>query len=338
MNLPKLIYIGNELKAHGKNPTTIDTLAPLLRKEGYNVVTASGVQNKPLRLMHMWGVMLKHSASARWLLIDTYSTANFWYAYSAARLARLLGLKYVLILHGGDLPKRLKTNPGQMRWLFKNAAKIIAPSAFLQDRFQKAGINDITFIPNAIPLQEYDYKMRTHIRPKILWVRAFSKIYDPLTAVKTLELLLKNHKDAELCMVGPIKDDSYEECLRYVKKNELPVTFKGILTKKEWHRLSENYDVFLNTSIIDNTPVSIIEAMALGFPVVTSNVGGIPYLLQEQSTGFLVDNGNPQAMANAVEVLLSNSELTQTMSISAREKAQKFDWSLVKEQWSQILS
>ena len=55
------------------------------------------------------------------------------------------------------------------------------------------------------------------------------------------------------------------------------ITITGILRKAEWIELSKDYDVFINTTNVDNMPVSVIEAMALGMPIVSTNVGGIPF-------------------------------------------------------------
>lgn len=338
MSKKQLIYIGNKLKERGGNPTSIDILAPLFQKEGYDVITASGFKNKAFRILHMLSVILKNSRSANWVLIDTYSTSNFWYAYSAGRLAHFLGLKYILLLHGGELPERLQRTPGKTHWLLKHACANIAPSAYLKDKFQAAGISGIKYIPNSINLKDYPFKERTGFQPKLLWVRAFAGIYDPMSAIQTLELLLERYQDAELCMVGPEKDDSFKKCRDYVGKKNLPVTFTGILDKREWHRLSESYCIFLNTSTIDNTPLSVIEAMALGLPVVSTAVGGIPVLLEDQRTGLLVPANNSPAMANAVEHLLSHPENAKQISVSARQQVEKFDWNSVKDLWAQVFS
>lgn len=333
-----MIYVGNKLKERGGNPTSIDTLAPLFQQEGYEVVSASAIKNKFFRLMHMLGKILRHSYTADHLLIDTYSTANFWYAYSAGRLAKLLGLRYILLLHGGGLPKRLRSNPSTTTWLLKNSSCNIAPSAYLKDRFEEAGIPGIRFIPNTIPLKDYPFKERTDIQPKLLWVRAFAGIYDPMTAVKTLELLLEDHSKAELCMVGPVKDGSFKDCQDYVKEKDLPVTITGIMDKREWHRLAESYDIFINTSTIDNTPVSVIEAMALGLPVVSTSVGGIPDLLENQRTGLLVPPGDPAAMSKAIEDLLNHPENARQISFSALQEVKNFDWNSVRDLWAKVLS
>lgn len=338
MKNKRLIYIGNQLKKWGGNPTSIDVLAPQLEKEDFEVICASAFRNKILRALHMLSVILKNSRSADWILIDTYSTQNFWYAYFCGKLAHLLKKKYVLLLHGGDLPKRLQTTPAKTRWLLKKSHVNIAPSVYLQKRLQEEGLSEIKYIPNSISLKNYEFRERKDVQPKLLWVRAFANIYDPMSAIKTLELLFEKYEQAELCMVGPEKDETFKKCQAYVEEKALPVSFPGKLDKSRWHQLSQEYDIFLNTSTVDNTPVSVIEAMALGLPVVSTNVGGIPYLITDGHHGVLVPPNDPAAMANAVEELLSHPEKTHDRAISAREKVEEFDWDIVKKQWVELLS
>ncbi|PRX46283.1 glycosyltransferase family 4 protein [Salegentibacter salegens] len=335
--MKKLLYIGNELEDRGGAPTSIDQLSPLLRNEGFEVKTSSSHKNQALRLSEMLTSIIKNKSWTNYVLIDTYSTRNFWYAVLTAQLCENLQLDYILLLHGGGLPRRLKKNPQLSASLFKNAKLNIVPSRYLFEVFQQAGFTNLKYIPNSIFLQDYPFKLRKNLKPKLFWVRAFAEIYNPMLAIKVLEALLIDYPDAELCMVGPEKDKSYKECVNYAEKNKLPVKFTGKLTKSEWTALSKDYDIFLNTTNVDNTPVSLIEAMALGFPIVSTNVGGIPYLLQNKKTGLLVPLNEKTAMLNAIKELLQNPNLAESLSQNARRQAENFDWEIVKKDWKEIL-
>lgn len=337
MSSRQIIYIGNQLESRGGTPTSIDILAPLLQQEGYIVKTASEKKNRFFRLTEMLLLLVKNTKSTQVVFIDTYSTANFWYAYFTGQVCRKLRLNYIPLLHGGNLTARLKRSPRACESLFKNATLNIAPSYFIKEKFQQNGISGVQYIPNSLKIEEYSYKIRKSLKPKLLWVRAFSEIYDPLMAIQSLEILLKEFPDAELCMVGPEKDSSFQECMAYVEKKKLPVRFTGKLDKKEWHELAIEYDIFLNTTKIDNTPVSVIEAMALGIPVVSTNVGGIPYLIDNHANGVLVPPQKPLEMSNAIAVLLRDPDGSQKLASSARLKVEKFDWAEVKKMWHTVL-
>ena len=140
-----------------------------------------------------------------------------------------------------------------------------------------------------------------------MWVRSIHAIYNPLMAIKVLNEVLKFSSNAELCMVGPIKDNTIELINELIFKWNLQekVTLTGKLEKKEWIKLSEEYDIFINTSNFDNLPVSLMEAMALGLPIITTNVGGIPFLINHNSTGILVNQNDSDEIVVAVTDLIT---------------------------------
>src|SRR5690606_5008813 len=133
-------------------------------------------------------------------------------------------------------------------------------------------------------------------------------------------------------------DGSLSAAKKYAKKHDLRVNFTGKLKKKEWIKLSTAYDIFINTSDIDNTPVSVIEAMALGLPVVSTNIGGIPYLIEEGKTGLLVNPNDPEAMAKKIISLLNDTDLAARLAQHGGEKTMEFDWELIKEEWNKVLT
>ena len=332
-----IIYIGNKLEGRNSTPTSIDTLAPLLRKEGLTVITASSNENKLLRLLDMLVNVWRHRKTADYVLIDTYSTQNFWYAYAVAVLCQKLHLKYIPILHGGELPRRLKSSPKASEKIFRNAFLNVAPSLYLKSEFETAGFHNIRYIPNSIEIENYPFLERRNPRPKLLWVRAFAEIYNPFLALQVLELLLPKYPEAELCMVGPPRDESFKTCKRIASEKKLPVIFPGKLEKEEWISLSTDYDIFLNTTNVDNTPISVIEAMALGLPVISSNVGGLPFLISADIDGILLPPNDATRMARAVENIIEDLIRSLERTRLARKKTEAFDWQTVKKDWLNLL-
>ena len=333
--MKKILYIGNNLST--SNPTTLQQLSEILKASGFVVAIYSSKKNKVLRLLAMCFGVLKYR-NADYLLVDTYSTTNFLYALIVSQLARFLSIPYIPILHGGNLPTRLQQHPWFSKLIFKNAYLNIAPSNYLLKEFQQKGFKT-TFIPNAIAIEKYVYKERENLQPSLLWVRAFDKIYNPVMAIKVLYELKKTHSNAVLCMIGPDKDGSLKEVIEIAKQYGVldSVEFAGMLSKEIWIDRSKEYAIFINTTSIDNTPVSVIEAMALGLPVVSTNVGGLPYLIEDLVNGILVENNNVVQMVEAIEELLQNAEKVNKITINAREMVEEFDRILVKQQWINLL-
>ena len=334
--MKNLLYIGNKLSKHGVTPTTIETLGPLLKQEGFRVQYSSSQKNKVFRLVAMlWSVLQNRKSD--YVLIDTYSTANFWYAFAVSQLCRLLQIKYIPILHGGNLSFRLKNNPKICGMIFKNSFQNVAPSLFLIDEFKAEGYNNIIHIPNAIELDKYPFLERKKAAPNLLWVRSFAKIYNPIMAVEVFASIKKIYPEAVLCMVGPEKDGSLSEVKQKAKDLNAEVFFTGKLSKHDWIDLSKNYSVFINTTHFDNMPVSVIEAMSLGLAVVSTNVGGIPFLLENEKESLLVPDRDVNKMVEAIVRLIDEPELFSKITTNSREKIKQFEWQEVKLKWLTIL-
>lgn len=333
-----LLYIGNKLSNHGNTDTSIETLGGFLEDEGYKVFYASSFKNKFFRMFDMILKTIIYCNKVDYVLIDVYSTQNFWYAFIISQLCRLLNLKYVSKLHGGNLPSRINKSMFFSKLIFNNSYKNIAPSAYLFDVFKEAKFKNLVYIPNTINIDNYPFKERSIVVPKLLWVRSFSPIYNPIMAIDVLNLLRNDFPSAELCMVGPDKENMISMCEQYAKENNVEVKFTGKLEKEEWVELSKDYNIFINTTNFDNTPVSVIEAMSLGLPVVSTNVGGIPFLLENNVNAILVEINHSEGMALAVKQLFLNPTFRNEIVINARAKVEKFDWNYVKNEWFQILN
>ena len=334
--MKNLLYVGNHLQNSQTNLSYSAVLGPLLEQSGYDLCYTSNKTNKALRLWDMLYTTFRSRKKTDVLLIDTYSTQNFYYAVLVSQLCRLLQLPYIPILHGGNLPQRLKNSPHLSKRLFEPAYANVSPSLYLKESFEKVGYQNVVYIPNTISLEHYPLNKKTFDVPRILWVRSFSEIYNPTLAVKVLHELRQRGYDATLCMVGP-DAGSMAEVKALAERLNVSVTFTGKLTKSGWITLSKEYNVFINTTNFDNTPVSVIEAMALGLAVVSTNVGGMPYLIDHGMDGLLVPANDKVAMVEAICSLFEEVDRTEEIVIKAREKVERFDWGRVRELWEELL-
>lgn len=336
--IKNILYFGNKLAGHGINPTTIDLLGVILQQE-FNVVSCSDKLNKCYRLFDMIKTFFIHRKKVDIILIDTYSTSNFWYALIIAKLAQLFKISYIPILHGGGLPKRLKKNRRLCKDLFGHSVVNVSPSAYLHKIFRDYGYSNICIIHNPIDERLYVPLRRTEpCCPKLLWVRCFLQQYNPQMAIKVLSLIKKKYPQASLCMVGGFVDGSFSECKQLVQNLgvEQSVTFTGKLNKKDWIDKSKECNVFINTTTVDNAPLSVVEAMALGLPVISTNVGGMPYLINNHFNGILVDNNNVEQMADAILNIMGNKDLYDSLSRKSIESGSRYFSSNVLSAWKDL--
>jgi len=325
------------LLGRGLSPTSADTLPQALEREGFEVRVVSDKWNKFSRLQDMLLTTYKQRNHIDLVIIDTYSTWSFYYAVAIAKLCRWYNIPYIPVLHGGNLPRRLEKNKMLCQNLFGGAITNVAPSVFMVSQFEQAGYTNLTHIPNAISLKKYEFKLRDQLSYRLLWVRSFSEIYNPMLALEVVKTLKKRGKPVSLCMVGPDKDGSMETCKTMAVNQNLPITFTGVLDKEEWIALSQEYDIFINTTNFDNMPVSVMEAMALGMPVVSTSVGGVPYLIADGKTGLLVPANNLEAFVKAIENVVEDLTLTKQITRQARLEIEAMDWEKVKKMWITLI-
>ncbi len=332
-----ILYIGNKLSKYGFTPTSIETLGAKL-SDHYPIDLVSDKRNKIVRFCDFIFTILKGRNKYKLIIIDTYSSANFYFAFASAFLAKLFHIPYVPILRGGSLPARLEKSPGLSAYLFRGSYKNIAPSMYLHQAFEALGY-PVDYIPNNIDMKIYQCKRREIVRPRLLYVRAFHTIYNPTLAIHVLVDLLKKYDDAVLCMVGPDKDGTMKETVDLAQSLGVTdkVKFTGALTKPDWIALSADYDIFISTTDFDNHPVSVIEAMALGLPVVSTNVGGVPFLIDDQENGLLVPPRNRDAFVAAIAHYVENPIDAQLVAEKARKKVEAYDWEIVKKQWFDLI-
>ena len=335
--IKKILYIGNNLSKKNNYSTTLDVLTSYFKKTGFQIYISSNKLNKLLRLLDMIKAVI-FNRKVDYIIIDTFSTVNFYFAFVISQIARILKIKYIPILHGGNLPYRLDNSKRLSNLIFKNSYKNVAPSNYLKFEFEKRGYVT-NFIPNILEIENYNFKQRNTLEPFLLWVRAFKELYNPIMAIKVLNIIKKRYPKAKLCMIGPSLDDSYKDTVRLAKDLNVydSIEFTGVLAKAEWLKKSKDYDIFINTTNFDNTPVSVMEAMALGLPVVSTNVGGLPYLIEDNIDGILVYKENPEQMAEAIIRLIENKDFYKQLTTNARQKVEKFSWKDVKLKWLEIL-
>jgi glycosyltransferase involved in cell wall biosynthesis len=164
-------------------------------------------------------------------------------------------------------------------------------------------------------------------------------MYNPSLAPQVLALLAENFPNVSLTMIGPDRGDGSLQAMQEVAQRlgvAQRTVLPGKVPKTEVADWMNKGDIFLNTTNIDNTPVSVAEAMACGLCVVSTNAGGIPYLLKNEHDALLVPRADAKAMAAAVRRLLTEPELAERLSRNGRRKAEQLDWSGILAEWKRL--
>ena len=335
---PAVFFAGNFLA--GATRSMCEDLAAALATAGWRILrppTRSG------RLSRSLG-MAASAWTARGLYdvgyVDLFSGPAFLRAEVVCEVMRLARKPYVVVMRGGNLPAFAAKHPSRVRRLLRNAPLVVSPSPYLQ-QVMRGFRSDIHLVANGIDLARYPFVERSQPRPRLVWLRAFHDIYDPVLAVDTLARVRHAFPEARLTMTGP---DAGDGTLATARAAAARLDVAGAVDielgvdKADVPRRLAAGDIFLNTARIDNLPVTVIEAMACGLCVVTTDVGGITYAFEHGRDALFVPSGDPDAMAAAVMRLLSDGALAGRLSASARATAERFALPAVIAEWRQVLA
>ncbi len=181
------------------------------------------------------------------------------------------------------------------------------------------------YIPNPVPSRFFDIKRGTSDTEKrVLFVGKVIRIKNVNGVIKAFSLVSDRIPQAKLYIVGSLEDAEYfKECLELIAELGLKenVIFTGGQNREQvFEFLSKSHCLFL-FSHQENAPMVIVEAMAAGLPVVATAICGIPYMVKNNETGFLIDSGNEQLAAEKMTLLLEDEQLNWAMSARSREES-----------------
>ena len=316
----------------------MEDLADRLVSDGYPLTTASHFKNGLLRGAHMVAASITRAHAHHAAVVDIYSGRAFLWGEGVCLALQMAKKPYLLVLRGGNLPVFAGRWPNRVRRLLNSAAVVVTPSRFLFEKM-KTYRDDLQLLPNPLDIRAYEFKERIQPKPAMVWLRSFHEIYNPTLAPKVLAIVMKDFSAATLTMVGRDKDGSLHDtkAVAAALAVENCLHLPGGVPKSSVPQWMNTGDIFLNTTNIDNMPISVLEAMACGLCVVSTNVGGIPYLLENEHDALLVPPDDAGAMADAVRRLLTDRDLARRLSLNARRKAENFDWSNIFPEWKRLL-
>ena len=260
------------------------------------------------------------------------SYASFLLAPVPAMLAgRILNKRVVLHYHSGEAEDHLEHwGPLVHPWL-RLADEIVVPSAYLERVFARYGYH-VRVIPNFVDLVSFRYRERRPLTPKFLSTRNLEAYYGVDVLIKAFARYQQNDPLATLTIAGY---GSQESKLRSLAElvTKRGVEFVGRVEPAAMPRLYDEADIFLNASVVDNQPVSILEAFAAGLPVISTPAGDIPSMVRENETGLIVPLNDPRAMAAAMVATIERRERALDMAARAHEELSRFTWPAVRDAW-----
>jgi glycosyltransferase involved in cell wall biosynthesis len=248
----------------------------------------------------------------------------------AILIARLYGKPVILNYHSGEAEDHLRNWRSAIP-IIRLATRVIVPSRYLVDVFQRFGIV-AEAIFNTVELDKFTFRERKPLRPVIVSNRNLEAHYGVADTLRAFAKIERESPDVRLIVAG----DGSQRGMLHSLASELGlkrVEFVGSVPPEQMPRLLDSADIFINASVVDNMPLSIIEAFASGLPVVTTGAGGIPYIVSHGRNGMVVAPGDSDALADAVLSLLRDEALAQHLIDNAQSDSIFYTWESVKSGW-----
>lgn len=329
---PMLFGQLNQVKTQG------EILADLLESEGFLIYRKSTIRNRVLRFLDTIFFLIFRARRYSLIIVQVYGGLSFIMEDVASFLAKILGKKIIMTIHGGEFPDFMVGREKWVKRVLKRAHAITAPSQFLISRLSSHGFTMME-IPNIIDLKQLGFTDRSQFFCKLLWMRAFHALYNPLLAVKVARELQTRQIPFSMTMAGPdlgMKRE-VEELINMYGLGE-NVTVLGMLNEHEKKAEAFKHSIYINTNRVDNTPVSMIEMAAMGLALVSTNVGGIPYLFKDREHCLFSDSEDEMGMVNSIIFILNNKDDAVSMVSNSYRLIKRFDWMEVKPLWLTLLN
>jgi glycosyltransferase involved in cell wall biosynthesis len=270
-------------------------------------------------------------------VVQVFSSATTGYIIATLPplfIAKLYGTKIVLNYHSGELAHHIETWKKTALPTMRKFDKIVVPSQFLVDVYAKYGLK-ASAIFNFVDSANFKFCEREILKPIFLSNRNFEAHYNVGDCLRAFQIIQKRFASAKLYIAGfGTEEVKLKDLVKELKLEN--VEFVGKIPNEEMARLYEKADIYLNTSIVDNMPLSFIEAFSCGLPIVSYSTGGIPYLVETGETGLLVEPQDFENLAQKAIFLLGNQEFAKKLIAKAHAEVVKYSWENVREQWLEL--
>ena len=344
---PRIAMVAPSLGVLGGQAVQAKVLADHLRADGYEVELVPINPPFPrgagwlkrlrfIRTVANEGLYLPTLRKLRSADVVHVLSASYW-SFLLAPLpaivaARKWGKPILLNYHSGEADDHLAHWGSLVHPWLKMVDKIVVPSVFLRDVFARHGYR-AEVIHNIIDTGQFRYRERLPLLPEFLSVRNFEPHYGVEYTLVAFAMIQTVFPAASLTVAGqgPQEAELKHLAQALALRN---VRFIGAVDPAQMPSLYDRHSVFLNASFVDNQPLSVLEAMASGMPVVSTPVGDIPNMVKDGESATLVSAGDPYAMAKAATLLLEQPQRAALMAQRAKESLVRYDWSKVGPAWA----
>lgn len=325
---------------YGHIPNPAEELALLLDPQKYSYLLFSSRLNRYARWMEILWSLVRFRHWTTIVSIQVFGGPSFFAEDLTSLIAHKLKLRLIMVLHGGGIPDFYVKYPNWSHRVLRRAHHLVTPSNYIKQELAGTDFM-LEVIPNGIDIKRYKFRPRLNPEKNLIWLRAFHAIYQPQMAVEVLARLLTDFQDLRLTMIGPSYEDGALDATKLLAEKFGIINhihFVGYVPKAELPNWLDSGGIFLNTTRYESFGISVMEAAACGLPIVTTDVGELPFLWQNDRNSLTVGVDDIDGMTHAVRRILTEPNLAARLSMSARQTAEQYDWDNIRPQWEALFN
>lgn len=324
----KILLLSNYKLGIGGINAQVELLHTYLNQEDGMIADIFSTKGTPLHRCAAFFKLLCRANQYDVLHIHACSYRGMLPAVMGVVAGKLWLKRIIITYHGGEAAEYFaKHIKFARRWLCR-ADQVVVLSGFLKEVFDQYAIPCVV-IPNIVVMHPQQKRERS-IAPRFISIRHLEPLYDIPCILRAYKQVLLHYPYATLDILG--QGSMREELEQYVAKNRLSgVRFLGQVSNKQIYEYLANASIMLSAAKADNMPVSLLEAMNAGLLVISSEVGGVPYMIEHGKTGLLYESGNTDALAQEMLWALSHPREVNHMIAQAQDEVLKYSWDNVKE-------
>jgi glycosyltransferase involved in cell wall biosynthesis len=336
----KVLIVGTNFTSPNDLKTQGQFLNDLLTHWQIDSAIISPARNYIIRIWHSIYYVLRLPKKTV-IIVQVYSTKSIYLECLTVLLAFVCGKKIVLTLHGGAIPEVYKLDYLKrplLTLMFRLADAITCPSTFIEEKIPDIQQKN-TVIRNYVPTGQYINQTKPNDTIRIFWMRAYHKAYNPIKAVNVIIALHQKGFKAQMIMTG--KDlGNQKEVKKHIEANGLKdyIEVNGVIDDTQKNAIASMCTIYLCTNDIDNAPVTFIEMMALGLPIVTTSIGGIPHYVHHQKTALLSIDNSPENLAELIIKCHNDNILHNNLIQNGLLFTQEFSAEIIASKWLQLIT
>jgi len=323
----KILLIANYRPGAGGISSQVEQLQKHLTQEGEEVEVFSTKASVWKRLGMFFSIFPKARKFAI-LHIHCCSNWGFLPAVIGITAGKLLKKRLILTYHGGGGEQFFAAHRRFVKfWLSKTDANIVL-SGFLAKVFSDNGIPHHV-LPNILDIDDSLYRERAEVKPNFISIRTLTPLYNVECIIRAFAKVKQQRSDATLTVLGD--GESRAALEKMVKDGNIQdVSFVGRVKNEEVYGFLDKADILLSTPHIDNQPMSILEAFKVGLLVISTNVGGVPYMIREKENGMMVADNDSDALAEKMVWAVTHQAEAKAMMREGHKCLRDYSWENIK--------